>query len=197
MAASPTYIQPGAALLSSKPKVTTNRIDLAGKSGSYKDSIKISVTPGSGSYTATQYAAALVVVSDWEWFDSTTTFAASSLASANPIFANNEQVPKSIYMPVNQKYLTYIPLRTSSAISTVFTITMNQVKLPYTADLPYYSIYLVDGSGSIDCYNEFINQDKGVFYSSFLRSLAFTCNVVSLGVENTYCTVTFTPNHAI
>lgn len=74
---------------------------------------------------------------------------------------------------------------------------MNSIKLPYTFDLPYYSIYLVDSGGSIDCYNEFINQDKGVFYSSVLQNLTFTCNVVSIGVTNTYCTISFVPNHAI
>lgn len=100
-------------------------------------------------------------------------------------------------MPTSQKYLTYIPILTTGSFNTQFLITLDSIKLPYTFDLPYYSIYLVDGVGNIDCYNEFINQDKGVFYSSLLQNLTFTCNVVSIGVTNTYCTMTFAPNHAI
>lgn len=100
-------------------------------------------------------------------------------------------------MPTSQKYLTYIPILTTGAYNLQFLITLNSIKLPYTFDLPYYNIYLVDGVGNIDCYNEFINQDKGVFYSSLLQNLTFTCNVVSIGVTNTYCTMTFAPNHAI
>jgi hypothetical protein len=56
-------------------------------------------------------------------------------------------------MPRNQKYLTYIPLKTTSAITTQFLIYMDSLKLPYTDDLPYYSIYLIDGTGTINCYN--------------------------------------------
>lgn len=56
-------------------------------------------------------------------------------------------------MPVNQKYLTYIPLQTSGVYNTQFLLYMNGVKLPYTHDLPYYSIYLIDQTGTIDCYN--------------------------------------------
>ncbi len=72
---------------------------------------------------------------------------------------------------------------------------MDSVKLPYNHDLPYYSIYLIDESGTIDCYNEFINQDKKAFYESYLQNLTFDCNDNSLGVGNTYCEITFIPNH--
>lgn len=100
-------------------------------------------------------------------------------------------------MPRNQKYLTYIPLKTSSTITSLFLVYLNSVKLPYTDDLPYYSIYLIDDTGTINCFNEFINQDKGVFYYSYLSAISFTCNVISLGVTNTYCTLGFTPNNDI
>lgn len=193
----PTYIEPSAASLSAKPKVLTNKIQLAGYAGSYKSNINITITPGTGSYSGTTYSSALIVVSDWNWFDSTSSLASGSLSSTNPVFANGEQTPQSIYMPRNQKYLTYIPLKTTSSIGSQFLIYMNSIKLPYTDDLPYYSIYLVDETGTINCYNEFINQDKSVFYLSYLQSLTFTCNVVSLGVTNTYCTVTFSPNNDV
>jgi hypothetical protein len=95
----------------------------------------------------------LIVVSDWNWFDSQSSFNSLSLAAANPQFSNSHQTPKSIYMPKNQKYLTYIPIKTTSSVSTQFLIYMNGLKIPYTDDLPYYSIYLVDDTGAINCYN--------------------------------------------
>lgn len=193
----PTYLVPGTALISSQSKVLTNKIQLAGYAGSYKDNINITVLSGTPTYAASSYSASLIIVSDWNWFDTTSSLAALSLSSVNPIFRNNEQTPKSVYLPTSQKYLTYIPILTTGTYSSQFLITLNSIKLPYTFDLPYYSIYLVDGVGNIDCYNEFINQDKGVFYSSLLQNLTFTCNVVSIGVTNTYCTMTFAPNHAI
>jgi hypothetical protein len=134
------------------PSISTNGIQLAGFSGSYKDNINITITPG-GSYSAANFAAALIVVSDWNWFDSQSRFNNLSLAASNPQFSNTHQIPKSIYMPKNQKYLTYIPIKTSSAVSTQFIIYMDGIKIPYTNDLPYYSIYLVDDTGVINCYN--------------------------------------------
>ena len=148
----PTYIEPASASLTAKPKVLTNKIQLAGYAGSYKSNVNITITPGA-SYSGTTYSSSLIVVSDWNWFDATSSFSSLSLASANPTFANVEQTPKSIYMSRNQKYLTYIPLKTTSAISSQFLIYMNSLKLPYTDDLPYYSIYLVDETGTINCYN--------------------------------------------
>ena len=138
-----------------------------------------------------------MIVSDWEFFDSTTSLSNASLLLSDPIFANVEQTPKSIYMSQYSSYLTYIPLKTVGVFSTQFNFSLNSVKLPYNHDLPYYSIYLIDGSGTIDCYNEFINQDKNAFYASNLQNLTFTCNDNSLGVQNTYCEITFIPNHEI
>lgn len=94
-------------------------------------------------------------------------------------------------------FLTYIPLQTVGVHASTFNFSLDSVKLPYNHDLPYYSIYLIDGSGTIDCYNEFINQDKNAFYESYLKNLTFTCNDNSLGVQNTFCTVEFQPNHDI
>lgn len=135
--------------------MTTNKIQLAGKAGSYKDGVNITITPGTPTYSAvSSYSSALIVVSDWQWFDSTSAFSSlSTTPPGNPLFRNIEQTPKSIYMPVNQKYLTYIPLQTSAVYNTQFLLYMNGVKLPYTHDLPYYSIYLIDQTGTIDCYN--------------------------------------------
>lgn len=92
--------------------------------------------------------------------------------------------------------MTFIPFKTS-ATPGAFNITLDKIKLPYTHDLPYYSIYLVDEDGNIDSYNEFINQDQNVFYESNLKALTMTCNDRSLGVINTYCEVQFKPNHQI
>lgn len=71
------------------------------------------------------------------------------------------------------------------------------MKLPYTHDLPYYSILLVDETGTIDSYNEFINQDQGVFYSVYLKKIMFSCSDNSLGVTNTDCSIGFMTNQQI
>lgn len=75
--------------MTAKPKMLTNKIQLAGYSGSYKNNINVTITPGTGTtYSAATYSAALMVVSDWNWYDSTSSLAALSLSSANPLFAN-------------------------------------------------------------------------------------------------------------
>ena len=193
----PTYRSAAGVLISSKPEVLTNKMDLAGEAGSYMDNIQIYITPGSASFDADTYAAALMIVSDWMVFDENSGFSAASLASANPIFANVEQTPMYIFMEEYSSYLTYIPLKTTGVYSSQFNFSLDSIKLPYNHDLPYYSIYLIDGTGTIDCYNEFINQDKNAFYESNLKNLTFTCNDNSLGVLNTFCTLTFKPNHDI
>ena len=157
----------------------------------------MTITPGTASFNANTYSAALMIVSDWKVFDDTTAFSAASVANANPLFKNVEQTPVYIYMQQYSSYLTYIPIETTGVYSSAFNFSLDGVKLPYNHDLPYYSIYLIDGSGTIDCYNEFINQDKNAFYESYLKNLTFSCNDNSLGVQNTFCTVEFQPNHDI
>ena len=86
-AGNPTYLSAATAILSSKPKVTTNKMILRGKAGSYKDDVETKITPGAPSFSATTYSAALMIVSEWQFFDDSSTFASTSLASADPIFA--------------------------------------------------------------------------------------------------------------
>lgn len=95
------------------------------------------------------------------------------------------------------QYLTYIPFKKTDNSQYDFSIYFDNVKLPYTSDLPYYSIQLIDEAGSIDSYNEFINQDQGVFYQTILRKMTFTCGDNSLGVKNTDCSIGFITNHQI
>lgn len=52
---------------------------------------------------------------------------------------------------------------------------------------------LIDNTGSMDGYNEFINQNQNIFYTGILKNLSISCNDNSLGVTNTYCTIVFTP----
>ena len=49
----------------------------------------------------------------------------------------------------------------------------------------------------MDSYNEFINQDQGVFYQTTLKKITFSCSDNSLGVKNTDCSVGFVTNHQI
>lgn len=94
-------------------------------------------------------------------------------------------------------YLTYIPFTTAGAHPGNFSVYLDSVKLPYTHDLPYYSIALVDETGTIDSYNEFINQDQGVFYSVKLKKISFSCSDNSLGVTNTDCSIGFMTNQEV
>jgi hypothetical protein len=117
------------------------------------NNISVSITPGSGSYSALTYAAALMILSDWELFDENSAFSSDTLLSADPLFRNDEQTPLSIALEEYSSYLTYIPLGTVGTYSSQFTFYLDNIKLPYNHDLPYYSIYLIDGTGTIDCYN--------------------------------------------
>ena len=89
--------------------------------------------------------------------------------------------------------MTFIPFKTVGGYSTDFDIVFDNIKLPYSLDLPYYSVQLIDETGSLDGYNEFINQDQGIFYTGVLKTLEMSCNDNSLGVSNTFCTLTFVP----
>jgi hypothetical protein len=70
-------------------------------------------------------------------------------------------------------YLTFIPFKTTGVYASQFSIYLDSIKLPYSFDLPYYSICLIDETGSLDSYNEFINQDQGVFYLGNLKQISF------------------------
>lgn len=81
-----TYKAPSAIPISAKPKVTSNKIELAGKAGSYADGIDIVITPSSGTYSAASYSAALITVSNWQYFDSTSSYPAAFIGVGNPNF---------------------------------------------------------------------------------------------------------------
>ena len=90
------------ASLSSKPKMLLNKIDLAGKAGSYKNEIVIDVTPGNLPYSGSTYEAALILVTDWQFFDDSSVLHSNSTAvGANPKFSDVEQSPLWIYLPNN------------------------------------------------------------------------------------------------
>lgn len=97
----------------------------------------------------------------------------------------------------NGNYLTFIPFKTIGVYTSEFTIYLNSIKLPYSDDLPYYSICLIDQTGTVDSYDEFINQDQGAFYLENLKQINFTCSDNSLGTINTDCTINFIPNQQL
>jgi hypothetical protein len=195
-AASNTYLMPASfvpttnAQMPNKPKRANMQLNIAGLAGSYVSNINFTVVP-SGLYQGTTYSSCLIVMSSWNFLDSLTSLSTTSLASADPQFANVEQTPLSLQIS-SSNYLTYIPLRTTGLFTTTFNINFNNIKIPYNLDLPYYSVTLVDNAGNVDGYNEFINQNQNIFYTGVLSALNFTCNDNSLGVTNTYCTVVFT-----
>lgn len=146
-----TYLLPENVAVYSKPKSTSTLLNVAGKAASYMSNISFSVSP-SGSFAGNSYSSALIVVSNWNFFDSTSSLASTSLSSVDPIFANVEQTPLSLQL-TSTNYLTYIPFTTTAGYSTLFNIYFNSIKLPYNLDLPYYSVQLIDHTGTIDGYN--------------------------------------------
>lgn len=187
----PTYLVPQNILVYSKPKQSAMQLNIAGLAGSYMSGISFTVSP-SGTFNGNGYSTGLIVMSSWQFFDSNTALSSTSLSSVNPIFANVEQTP--LFLKISStSYLTYIPFKTTAVYATNFNINFNNIKLPYNLDLPYYSVSLIDSTGSMDGYNEFINQNQNIFYTGVLKNLSLTCNDNSLGVTNTYCTIVFTP----
>jgi len=186
--------------VSAKPKQLTTKIQLAGKAGSYKNDVEVTVQPTiAGTFSGTTFSTSLIILSTWNWFDSTTIIDTANISSATagyPTFTNNHQKPLSLQLGP-ESYLTYIPFTRSGPNTSNFSVYFDSVKLPYTHDLPYYSMLLIDETGTIDSYNEFINQDQGVFYSTVMKGLTFTCSDNSLGVTNTDCSLVFVPNQQI
>ena len=81
---------------------------------------------------------------------------------------------------------------TTGVYSTNFDIIFDNIKFPYSLDLPYYSVSLIDHNGALDGYNEFINQNQNIFYTGVMKAFDVTCHDNSLGVTNTFCTLDFT-----
>jgi len=139
-----------------KPKQSTTKILLAGNAGSYKNDVQATVQPAtSGSFSGTSFSTSLIILSTWNWFDSTTMIDTANISSASPgfpIFTNDHQKPLSLQLS-NSSYLTYIPFTRTGPNITPFNVYFDSVKLPYTHDLPYYSMLLIDETGTIDSYN--------------------------------------------
>lgn len=83
----PTYLSPQNILVYSKPKKAAMQLNIAGLAGSYMSNISFTVSP-STSFNGNGYSTALIVMSSWQFFDSSTVLASTSLASVNPAFAN-------------------------------------------------------------------------------------------------------------
>lgn len=185
-----TYLTPVNILVYSKPKQAAMQLNIAGLAGAYKSNVNFTIAP-SGSFNGNSYSSAVIVLSSWQFYVGSSALASTSLGSADPQFANVEQTPLTIKIS-STSYLTYIPFKTTGVYSSNFNIVLDNIKFPYSLDLPYHSVSLIDSTGSLDGYNEFINQNQNIFYTGVLQDLTFSCNDNSLGVINTFCTIGFT-----
>ncbi len=113
---SSTQITPQNIQVYSKPKKSTMKLNIAGLAGSYVSNVKFTVSPSS-SFNANGYSSCLIVMSSWQFFDSNTALSATSIASANPQFANIEQTPLCLKIS-STSYMTYIPFKTTGLYST-------------------------------------------------------------------------------
>jgi hypothetical protein len=139
---------PANVLVSAKPRQSGTKILLAGQAGSYKNNIELNVEPAlTLSFLGTKYSTSLIIVSSWNWFDTTTVYSSATLTNTTigyPTFSQNDhQKPLSLQLGKDQ-YLTYIPFKKNPPSPFNFSVFFNNVKLPYTSDLPYYSIQLID-----------------------------------------------------
>lgn len=179
---------PSAATYTTKTQVSTTLVQLSGKAGSYADSIQVDIAPVATTYSLTTSPSAIIIVSSWQLYNSLSSLNSTSNNNSVLTFGADENSPLFLTMtPTN--YLTFIPFAAST--TTAFSFFINNLHLPYTYDLPYYSIFLTNSVGNIDSYNEFINRNAGVFYYSVLSGLTISCIDNSLGVMNTACFIQF------
>lgn len=82
-----TYLVPQNILVYSKPKQSQMQLNIAGLAGSYGTNISITVAP-SASYNANGYSSALIIMSSWQFFDSTTSLTTTTLSSVDPAYNN-------------------------------------------------------------------------------------------------------------
>lgn len=106
-------------------------------------------------------------------------------------FGTNNRSPLGLYM-TGGMYLTVIPF-IYNAYNSNFNIYLDNVHMPYTYDLPTYYIYVVrqHADKQMVSSNQYIMMNGGTLYGSPLQSLSITCKDNSIGVANTYCTISF------
>lgn len=73
-------------------------------------------------------------------------------------------------------------------------IKLNQVALPFSYDLPNHNIYVTDKTGSFVGYKQYFNAGPNVFYKNYLKFLDISCDDMSAGNGNTFCSFNFVPN---
>lgn len=89
---------------------------------------------------------------------------------ANPTFGTAQQTPLTLYFGSGY-YFTAIPLLYHWT-TTSYTITLNNVHMPYHYDLPNYYMYIYNGNDfSMSSSNQFLMTSANVFYVSPLKSL--------------------------
>lgn len=144
-----TNFFPTNAAYTSKTQTTTMMLELSGKAGSYPTSIICDVDPISGSY-ALSGASAIIISSTWSLYNNLT-YLPTDFKNNNSVvtFGTDCDWPLSVYMGSN--YLTFIPIVTAG--TSAFSFNINSPHLPYTYDLPYYSIFITNSAGNVDSYN--------------------------------------------
>lgn len=69
--------------VSSKPKQLSTKIQLNGYAGSYKNSVNLLISP-TGAFSGNSYSSSVIITSAWNWFDSSSVYNSTTLASTNP-----------------------------------------------------------------------------------------------------------------
>ncbi|KAL4481634.1 hypothetical protein ABPG74_007723 [Tetrahymena malaccensis] len=170
----------------------TTAITLSGNAGAQISGVQMQLARSS---VFTQgVGSAAILVTDWQfWYanQSKYTTPLSSIAGTG------------VLDPVS---VSYIDLTGTSRFAVIFPFTstadptnagtsvlIDNVVLPYSYDLPNLLFIIAQGAGKLNCYKQYFNSGRNLFYISTPKSLQLTCAQQSNGIQNTQCTVQFVP----
>ncbi|EAR93974.2 transmembrane protein, putative (macronuclear) [Tetrahymena thermophila SB210] len=170
----------------------TTAITLSGNAGAQISGVQMQLAR-SNVYTQGVGSAA-ILVTDWQfWY-------ANQSKYTTPL---NAITGTGVLDPVS---VSYIDLTGISRFAVIFpftatgdptiastTVSIDSVVLPYSYDLPNLLFIIAQGAGKLNCYKQYFNSGRNLFYISTPKSLQLTCDQQSNGIQNTQCTVQFVP----
>jgi len=134
----------------------------------------------------------------WEQFKSQYIYLITTLYFP---FGNNDDAPMSLkYTDPDfiDHYLAIFPLiNTAPMMDLIRIYTLGDVLMPYGYDILSYVISISDYSGALDSYYEVYNAGTDIFKSASTNDLNLTCDNLSDGVDNTFCTISLRPSNKI
>ncbi|KAL4512787.1 hypothetical protein ABPG72_017472 [Tetrahymena utriculariae] len=137
---------------------------------------------------------AAILVTDWQfWYANQSKYT----AIVSGIIGTGVLDPVSVsYIDLTgtSRFAVIFPFTsTGDPTSASTTVTIDNVVLPYSYDLPNLLFIITQGNGQLNCFKQYFNSGRNLFYISTPKSLQLTCAQQSNGIQNTQCTVQFIP----